>query len=184
MSDEFRDIEEALAGSSSDETEAPITNTYDALYTSDGTELLGFPSHSDVNLASLHPNPVQIFQLWQIFLENIHPLLKLFHAPTIQQQIFQIAASVGAGGIGKEMEALMFGIYAFAVVTMDEVQCESVFGFGAPGDRRKEEILAKFHYGCRIALIRADFMRSADLTVLQAFLLYLVSIVPPICSLF
>ncbi|RPA82243.1 hypothetical protein BJ508DRAFT_225075 [Ascobolus immersus RN42] len=176
MSDEFRDIEEALLGSSEDELETSITRTYDSLYTSDGTELLGFPSNTDIDLTAVHPNPIQICQLWQVFLENVNPLLKIFHTPTTQQQVFQIAGSPGMTASTREMDALLFGIYAFAVVTMDEGQCEMVFGAGNGSGGKKKEMLAKFHYGCRIALVRADFMRSGDITVLQAFLLYLHSV--------
>lgn len=176
MSDEFRNIEEALQGSSESETETPITRTYDTMYTADGSELiLGFSSQANIDLAQLHPNPLQIFQLWQVFLENIHPLLKLFHAPTVQQQIFQIAASPDMNGISKEMEALMFGIYSFAVLTMDDNSCATIFGVhpGEPGTQ-KRDVLARFHSGARIALVRAQFMRCSDMTVLQGFLLYLV----------
>ena len=40
-------------------------------------------THSAAELKAMHPRPLIIFRLWQVFLDNINPLTKLLHAPTV-----------------------------------------------------------------------------------------------------
>lgn len=44
-------------------------------------------THSAVDLMALHPDSLIIFRLWQIFLDNVNPLIKLMHAPTTQRRL-------------------------------------------------------------------------------------------------
>ncbi|KAH2544623.1 hypothetical protein KXW97_001886 [Aspergillus fumigatus] len=46
----------------------------------------------NVNVLALHPEQVQIFRLWQIYLENVNPLLKVTHTPTLQPRIVDAIA--------------------------------------------------------------------------------------------
>lgn len=163
---EFRDAEEILQGSSDDELyETPITRTYDAI-NGDGSDFL-FPTPSTDNLRDLHPSPVQIFRLWQTFIDTVNPLIKIFHAPTIQQQVLD--ASADLDNIGKGMEALMFGIYSISVNSMAEDECASMFG------EEKYALRERFQDGARQAFRRCGLLRSSDMTILQAFVLYLYS---------
>jgi hypothetical protein len=162
---QFRDAEELLQGSSEDEMyERPITRTYDSIQ-SDGGDLV-FPSPSSEDLRDLHPSTVHIFRLWQKFLDSINPLIKLFHAPTVQQQVLD--ASADLDNVSKGMEALMFGIYCTAITSFSEPECLATFG------EDKSTSLRRYHSGARQALQRAGLLRSSDITILQAFLLYLV----------
>jgi hypothetical protein len=165
---EFRDTEEILQGSSEDEMfESSITKTFDEI-TADGGELLFSTPISDTSLRDLHPNTVQIFRLWQYFLDNINPLIKLFHAPTVQQQVLEASADID--NVPKETEALMFGIYASALTSLNDAECEATLG--AP----RNTLLQRFHIGARQALLRAGLLRTSDMSVLQAFYLYMVSV--------
>ncbi|TVY42711.1 Aurofusarin cluster transcription factor [Lachnellula occidentalis] len=166
MNKEFRDAEELLQGSSDDETfDSPITKTYDAIG-SDASDLL-FPTETTGNLIDLHPPPMQIFRLWQNFIDNVNPLIKILHAPTVQQQILDATADLGR--VSKGTEVLMFGIYATAIMSMTDADVESMFG------EEKPKLLAQYQSGCRQALLRAGFLRSSDMTILQGFFLYLLS---------
>jgi hypothetical protein len=168
---QFRDAEDLLQGSSEDEMfEHPITRTYEELG-GDGEDLL-FGRKASPNLKSLHPSPVHIFRLWQTFLDNVNPLIKLFHAPTVQQKVLDAAADLE--NIPKNIEALMFGIYAAATMSMNDEECHKLF------DKNKDEVLVHFQSGAKHALRNAGYLRSSDLVVLQAFTLYLVTL---LCSL-
>ena len=142
----------------------PITKTYDALGGGGGD--LPFGLQRVENLKSLHPSPVHIFRLWQTFLDNVNPLINLFHAPTVQQKILD--ATTDLDEIPKNIEALMFGIYAAATMSMDDEACKKLFG------EDKEVMLARFQSGARQALWNSGYLRSSDIVVLQAFVLYLV----------
>ena len=79
----------------------------------DGVALVLGVSSSSSNLRCLHPDPIQIFKLWQAYLANINPLVKVLHAPTVQQLISD--ACVDLDGIARDVEALLFAIYCLTV---------------------------------------------------------------------
>ena len=144
----------------------PVTRTFEELGCG-GDDLL-FGPQSPENLKTLHPSPVHIFRLWQTFLDNINPLIKIFHAPSVQQKILDATANLDE--IPKNIEALMFGIYAAATISMDDNDCQKLF------NENREVVLARFQSGARQALRNAGCLRSSDIVVLQAFTLYLVGL--------
>ncbi|KAK2753330.1 hypothetical protein FQN55_003459 [Onygenales sp. PD_40] len=133
----------------------------------DGQLLLGSPNPS-TNLHALHPQPLHIFRLWQVFVDNINPLVKICHIPTEQQQVLEAAANLGK--ITKGTEAFMFAMYTCSVTSLSEDECQGQLG------EPKETLLSRFQFGTKQSLINAKFMRSSDLTILRAFALYLVTI--------
>lgn len=137
---------------------------YDAI-NSDGSDFFMTPTSDSIT--DLHPSPVQIFRLWQTFIDNVNPLIKIFHAPSIQQKVLE--ASADLENVGKGMEALMFAIYSTAIMSLNEEECMSMFG------EERQVLLARYQNGSRQALARAGLLRSSDMTILQAFVLYLVS---------
>ncbi|KAH7417597.1 hypothetical protein BKA64DRAFT_304066 [Cadophora sp. MPI-SDFR-AT-0126] len=166
VNEEFRDAEDILQGSSGDELyDKPITRTYDAIH-SDGGDLL-FSTPATERMIDLHPSTVQIFRLWQKFLDNVNPIVKLFHAPTVQLQILE--ASADLENVSKEMETLMFGIYAAAICSLSDTECTTMFG------EEKEVLRLRYSGGARQALHRAGLLRTSNLTILQGFVLYLIS---------
>ncbi len=166
LGSKFRDPKEILQGSSEDEkVETPIQTTSDIIYR-DGCGLIFGSYPTNTSLSAFHPQPVHIFRLWQTFLDNINPLVKLFHAPTVQQLIIEASGSLD--DVSKSMEALMFAIYSSAVTSLSNADCESMIG------EAKSTLLARYQFGTQQALISAGFLKSSDLVVLQAFVLFLV----------
>lgn len=130
----------------------------------------GFPfviGGSMAPVTELHPPAVQIFQLWQIYLDNVNPLLKLTHTPTLQGQLIEAAANPSK--TPKPLEALLFSIYFMAVISLTDDEVQETF------KEDKTRLMARYHRGTQQALVNAGFMRSPDIVVLQAFLMYLVS---------
>lgn len=142
----------------------PVTKTFEELG-GEGGDLLFGPQCTG-SLKALHPSPIHMFRLWQTFLDNVNPLIKIFHAPSVQQMVLDATADLDE--IPKNTEALLFGIYAAATISMDEDGCQKLFG------EEKEVVLARFQSGGRQALRKAGYLRSSDIVVLQAFTLYLV----------
>lgn len=168
----FRDAEELLQGSSDDEElERPIIRTFDTI-NEDGGNLL-FSSPASEGLRDLHPSAVHIFRLWQTFLDSVNPVIKIFHAPTIQQKILE--ASADLDNIPKPMEALMFGIYCMSIRAFNNPDCKATFG------EEKETLIARYHAGARQALLNVGFLRTSDMTILQALALFLVRYLLIIC---
>lgn len=121
----------------------------------------------DPDLSTAHPDQVQIFRLWQTYLENVDPLLKVTHTPTLQPRLIDAASDLT--NIDPPLEALMFAIYCIATLSLGDDVCQSLFG-GA-----RKELLAKYQVGCQQALINCGILRSQDRDCLTALYLYLVS---------
>ncbi|KAH8204415.1 hypothetical protein TruAng_001466 [Truncatella angustata] len=75
----------------------------------DSEHLLLGSSPSNVDLATLHPEQAKVFKLWQIYLDNVDPILKVTHSPTLQARIIDALGDITA--IDSALEALMFSIY-------------------------------------------------------------------------
>ena len=168
LSEEFQATERLLEGSSEDEVDdEPIQATYTSMFSSQDGVLFGAePMQTD--LFASHPQPIHIFKLWQTYLDNIHPLTMILHAPTTQQQIMQAIGDLR--NVSRATEALLFSIYALALTSLTHEECEARFG------EDKLVLVAKYQLAAQQALRNADFLRTADMGVLQALLLYLVSL--------
>lgn len=130
----------------------------------------GFPfvvGGTVASVTSAHPSPVQMFQLWQVYIQNVSPLLKITHTPTLQGQI--ISASANPAKIPKPLEALIFAIYFAAITSMTEEDVHSML------DEDRAILLGRYHNATQQALVNAGFMRAPELVVLQAYFLYLVN---------
>jgi len=129
----------------------------------------GFPfvvGGTAASVTSAHPSPIQMFQLWQVYIQNVNPLLKITHTPTLQAQL--ISASANPAKIPKPLEALMFAIYFAAITSLTEDEVQSMFS------EDRAILLGRYHNATQQALVNAGFMRAPELVVLQAFFLYLV----------
>jgi hypothetical protein len=129
-------------------------------------ENLIFGRQAAHSLGKHHPTVPQIFRLWQTCLDNVNPLVKLFHAPTVQQMILDAVADMSS--IPKSTEVLMFAIYLISVTSMNDQDCTKVLGQSRP------TLLAKYSNATQQALVNTGFLTSTSLVVLQALTLYLV----------
>ena len=85
----------------------------------------------------------------------------------MQKQISE--ASSDLDNVSKALEALMFAIYAVAVSSMTEEECQRTIG------EAKLTLLDRYTFATHQALLRAKFLKTSDIVVLQAFVLFLVS---------
>lgn len=123
-----------------------------------------FPS-TQPELHELHPEPRQIYRLWQIFVESVNPLTKLVHVPTLQQRVLD--ASWDTANVSKPLTAILFAIYTLAVTSMSSDECQASFG------ETRGTLLTRYRAATVRALIAADFLTTRDFEVLQAFVLFL-----------
>ncbi|TIA43536.1 hypothetical protein D6C78_00302 [Aureobasidium pullulans] len=144
--------------------------TWDQMY-KNSTDYLLFGSRIvNIDLSTLHPDHVQIFKFWQIYLENVNPLLKVTHTPTLQVRL--INATADLKNVEPNLKALMFSVYCVAVMSVQDEDCLETFGFA------KEELLQRYRFGCQQALLKCGFLQSDDRDCLTALFLYLVAVRP------
>lgn len=117
---------------------------------------------------SKHPTSLQIFRLWQVFVNNVHPLVMLFHAPSVQQVILDIATDPTS--VSKATEALGFSIYLCSVASMTDSECLDLTG------EPKADSLEHFSRLSHEALFNSDCLQSNNIVALQALTLYTVSL--------
>ena len=129
-----------------------------------------FGSKTNVtDLRSLHPFASGIAFLCITYFQNVDPLVKILHRPTVQVAISAAADNLTAGPIEPSQEALMFSMYFVAVTSLSQEQCLAALG------QDREKLLAQFKYGAETALANARFLTSTELKSLQAFVIYVVS---------
>lgn len=143
------------------------SKSWDQLY-KNSTDFLLFGSLiTDLDLTVLHPpDHVQIFKLWQVYLENVNPLLKVTHTPTLQVKL--INATGDLRNVDSKLQALMFGIYCVSVMSLTDIECLEMFAFDRDG------LLQRYRFGCQQALLKCGFLQSDDRDCLTALFLYLV----------
>jgi len=143
-----------------------LKNAWDQHF-ENGDHLLFGSRKTNVNLSTLHPEPVDIFRLWQIYLDNVNPLLKVTHTPSLQVRIIEAASNLS--NISPTLEALMFSIYCMSIQSLDLDDSQTMFGLS------KRDLLTKYRFGCQQALSNCGFLRTGDRDCLTALYLYLVS---------
>ena len=157
---------ESSGFSRDDVPEAILKEAWNELYKKKNNLLFG-SREPVVDVSTMHPKQVQIFRLWQIYLDNVNPLLKVTHTPILQACIIDAASNLV--DVKPTLAALMFGIYCASILSLDEDECLAIFG--SPRDC----LLKKYQFGCQQALLSCDFLRSNDRDCLTALYLYLVS---------
>lgn len=115
-----------------------------------------------------HPPPKRIHELWKIFIDNVDPLTKILHIPTLRPAIERAVGDIAA--IPRSFEALMFAIYSTAVMSLNDEDCREKLG------EPRKTLLWKYINATRAALSRARFMGTTSLVVLQALVLHLLSV--------
>jgi hypothetical protein len=123
---------------------------------------------SNQKLDALHPQKEVILSLWDIFLENVNPLIKVIHVPSFRKIIDMVC--VPPFQISKSNEALLFAIYFATVSSMSDKECMQIM------KTPKKTAVHKYRIAAQQALVNAAFLRSNNLVTLQAFSTFLVSV--------
>ncbi|RDL41217.1 uncharacterized protein BP5553_01196 [Venustampulla echinocandica] len=161
--DELRESKDILQQDPTWEDDESDTSDTSA---TDGSSLLFSSNFRPPKLTQLHPPPIQILRLWQIFIENVNPVLKIVHTPTLQVQILEASGNVAT--IPKGLEALLFAIYTLAIVSLSDDNCLKTMG------ESRETLMRRYSTAAEQALVRFGALQSSDLVALQALTLFLV----------
>ena len=164
---EMRDILDNPSEEDDDELDSPDQSNNGLASDNHQGFVFGYSSNM-VNMRSLHPSPSQIFILWEVFKENVDPLVRVLHRPTAKNIL--INASSNTDGLSRSAEALLFAIYYGAVVSLTPEQCQSLLG------ESKDTLSKRYRFGTEQALARAGFLNSSSLMLLQAFVFFLICV--------
>ncbi|KFZ11464.1 hypothetical protein V501_04749 [Pseudogymnoascus sp. VKM F-4519 (FW-2642)] len=125
-------------------------------------------SKSPITTPPSHPPAEIIRQLWQTFIENVNPLMKVVHIPSLQTAMDKAISNIE--NIPRGFEALMFAIYHIAIISLTDDECKEVTG------ETRAILLRRYLAATKAALSRARFMSTSSIVVLQALAIHLISI--------
>lgn len=122
-------------------------------------------SHS---LRSYHPPPPKVPVLWDIYLDNVAPLIPMFHKPTVRKLLTDAAQNPNF--LDKNSEALVLSVYYVTIVSMSPEQCFSILG----DDR--DTAVTRYRFAVEQALSKAGLLNTQSLMLLQAAVLFLIGV--------
>lgn len=107
--------------------------------------------------------------LCDIYLRNVDPVFKLLHRPSLRAYLHDNQPYLDYEPDDQAPATLALACYSAAVCTIDDSQCQLLFGLD------KKSVFTDLQRETESALIRADFVITNDLTILQAYTIHLVS---------
>lgn len=116
-------------------------------------------------LEDLNPLPLQMLFLWQIYVENVDPFMKVLHVPTMTKIIRELRGSYHS--LDPSMQALVLAISLAATMSLENEEVQVNFSTD------KDQLIARYRHGTERALEQADFLNNPDMNVLQALTIYL-----------
>ncbi|KAJ6157960.1 hypothetical protein N7470_005552 [Penicillium chermesinum] len=167
----LRDIVESSLGQGE---EGPIPSDSAKIEPPDdnGIQVLGLgASHPPAvprSLLSSH-DPAVHRQLCEVYLQQVDPVIKILHRPSLTQWMVHGGLYLAYAQGHPSVEALGSAVCYSAVSSMTENQCSAMF------QARKPDLMAESRMACETAIGRAGLLSTRDVTVLQAFILYLVA---------
>lgn len=123
--------------------------------------------HSQVLPKLAWPQPIQIFQLWQTYIDNVNPMVNLLHTQTMQRMVLQ-ATDCEQEKLPKPSRALLSSVFLAAVESLSDDECFKLMM--SP----KHECIRGLFEMTKECLLDASFMDVATTELLQALVLYLV----------
>jgi hypothetical protein len=115
-----------------------------------------------------HPSRWHAMQLWQAFVNNVDPLVKILHLPTAQGTIF--AAINNPDKVEEDLNALLFSVYFAATTSLTSADAANLLG------QPKSTALNSYKQGLEQSLAGANILDTPSIRSLQALTIYLVSL--------
>ncbi|OAA64571.1 Transcription factor [Niveomyces insectorum RCEF 264] len=150
-------------------TPSPSLSMPTSSYTDDKQHVvMQHPDHFWAHLTDeiLHDRPL-VAQLCGIYLTQVNPIVKILHRPSLSKHLVQGAPYLGYPSEHTPVETLDATVLHAAVASMTDAKCTVRF------HRDRAVLLGDTRRACEAALERAGLLTTRDMTVLQAFVLYL-----------
>lgn len=122
IAEEVEEMREILEEGEISDSEGPYVHS-DNITDADHQSFIFSYRSASVDLKGLHPLPSQIPFYWETFVENVNPLAKILHVPTMNKVIKEVQGNLDS--LSRSTEALMFAIYFATITSMttEEASC-------------------------------------------------------------
>ncbi|CAO1615012.1 unnamed protein product [Jaminaea pallidilutea] len=146
-----------------------IMHHFDRIYRDSATALVTFDDPTPWEPVK-HPSPFQIVKLWNVYCENVYPVVRIIHAPHIQDKLYKIGDNLAVNATPAD-HALLCAIYMAAACSLSADELRAIFV-----GQKVIEVLEQLSRSTRTALYRASVFKTMDIQVLQAYILYLIPV--------
>ena len=133
-----------------------------------GSESSESVSNSPQSVKGLNISPHIRRSLCAIYLRNVDPVFKVLHKPSLRAFLDHEKPYLDYEPDHPTPATLALAVYYAAVCTIDDSHVKSLFGSD------KSTVTAELQRETELALAKADFVTTNDLTVLQAYVISLV----------
>ncbi|KAF2119549.1 fungal-specific transcription factor domain-containing protein [Lophiotrema nucula] len=165
LNNEVEDLKAILIEPSDDDDEdshdSPVTN-----YSSQHQGFVFGYSSTSVDMLSLHPSLDRARDYWEVYKENVDPLVKVLHVPTFEPTFLD--AITHPEKVSRALECLLFAIYYGAVTSIMPKECMERWG------EDRTHMLERYRFGLEQALARANFLYCDEIVILQSFVVFLM----------
>lgn len=116
-----------------------------------------------------HPSAKDVRMLWDTFLANVHPVVKVFFDWDVEPLMQK--ATVDPETLSGGQQSLCFAIYFAALMSLSDEECKEMLNCST-----RSSLLDNFQSYIENALMASNYASTSDILVLQALLLYVVFI--------
>lgn len=113
-----------------------------------------------------HPPPERMKRLRELYFQNVDPLIKILHRPTVEREFDVFMINPDNNPLSRTTEALFFAMYFAAVTSLTPESCQRQLG------EDRGLLVLQYRQGVELALARADYLNNTSLESLQALTLY------------
>ncbi|KAL4861822.1 hypothetical protein BDV12DRAFT_203626 [Aspergillus spectabilis] len=119
------------------------------------------------SLTEQHPTYDDAIKLWDVYVQNVEPLCKVLHVPTVAKIVDRVSKQPATAS--KSDECLLFVIYYFALFSMSDAGCLQEFG------KPRSHLMARYRSAVSQAFVNASWLKTTAMPVLQAYTLFLIA---------
>ncbi|KAF9891452.1 hypothetical protein FE257_003918 [Aspergillus nanangensis] len=113
----------------------------------------------------IFPSPSQVFLLWEVFKENVAPVVPIIHKPSFEAYLMEMAATPEKMDLNRK--ALLLVVFLSTVISMTDEECVRDL------DDTRPQLLTTYKEAITSIFSRMRVLETRNLTLLQAFVLYL-----------
>jgi hypothetical protein len=171
-------VESSSDGTDEHITQQPVSSRKDSVISSASSLSFLLQNSEPIRNAMIH-DEVSVKKLCQVYLRQVDPVVKILHRPSLSEWLMQGKSYLGLPSDYTPADALKSAVCYSAASSMTEHQCRSVFNVS------KSTLVDGHRKACEAGLERSNLLAAQDMTALQAFVLYMVSLltkpIPPFC---
>ncbi|KAL6800972.1 fungal-specific transcription factor domain-containing protein [Trichoderma sp. SZMC 28013] len=126
------------------------------------------PSATSQSLQSLYPSSSDLLTIFDVFQENVDPVVHIFHRPTMRKTITEVLPLLDGSSLDRMTEVVVFSICYAALTSLNDADCQKLLG------EERRVLLSRYRYATEQSLSRARFLESQNLGILAALILFLL----------